>query len=137
MPTIIDAKEWIFDQLVTAKTNSEITIGGEVYIDKKPTTGKEDIVVGALLMNSDFWQNAVLNVNCYVPDIEIRTDGKVVMMPDRTRLKVIAQDVYAVLKDQTSDQTYRSYVEFTTQLEEIDEQSHFMNFRIQMYAVNY
>ncbi len=137
MPTIIDAKEWIFDQLVTAKTNSEITIGGEVYIDKKPTTGKEDIVVGALLMNNDFWQDVVLNVNCYVPDIEIKVDGKAVMMPDRTRLKVITQDVYAVLKNQTSDQTYRSYVEFTTQIKEIEEQTHVMNFRIQMYAVNY
>ncbi len=105
MPTVYDAKKWIFDQLVTAKTNSEIVIGGKVYIDKKPGVGKEDIVINSILMDSEFFQNAVLNVNCYVPDTSIRDEGRVIKMPDTDRLGVIAGDVYAVLKDSTESQT--------------------------------
>lgn len=137
MRTIQDAKWWIFDQLVTAKTNNDISISGEIYIDMKPGIGKEDIVVNAIVSDSRFWQNTVLNVNCYVPDIEVRTEGKVVMMPNFKRLRKITSDVTAAIKDKSSDQKYRSWIEQTVQFKEEQENAHYMNFRIQLHALNY
>jgi len=136
MTTIIDAKRWLFDQVVTAKTMGKITITGNVFIDKRPGKG-EDIVVGAIMSDSEFFQNTVLNVNCYVPDLQVNTGDKVMSVPDIDRLEDIAEEVYEVIKDVSSAQIYRSYVESMRQFEEEKEQSHYINFRVQMFAKNY
>lgn len=137
MPTIYDAKRWVYDLLVTAKNEGKINIDGQVYKDAKPSYGKEDIVVNSILMDNEFFQNAVLNVNCYVPDLEISSSSRVVRMPNFDRLEVIAADVAGVLKDNVDSQVYRSYIDRMEQIKEVEEDSHFVNFRLQLYAVNY
>lgn len=137
MPTIYDAKRWVYDLLVTAKNEAKIDIDGKVYKDAKPSYGKEDIVVNSILMDNEFFQNAVLNVNCYVPDLEVSSSGRVVRMPNFDRLEAIAEDVAGVLKDNVDSQVYRSYIDRMEQIKEIEEDSHFVNFRLQLYAVNY
>lgn len=137
MPTIYDAKRWVYDLLVTAKNEGKIDIDGQVYKDAKPSYGKEDIVVNSILMDNEFFQNAVLNVNCYVPDLEISSSSRVVRMPNFDRLETIAADVAGVLKDNVDSQVYRSYIDRMEQIKEVEEDSHFVNFRLQLYAVNY
>lgn len=137
MPTIYDAKRWVYDLLVTAKNEGKINIDGQVYKDAKPSFGKEDIVVNSILMDNEFFQNAVLNVNCYVPDLEISSSSRVVRMPNFDRLETIAADVAGVLKDNVDSQVYRSYIDRMEQIKEVEEDSHFVNFRLQLYAVNY
>lgn len=136
MTTIIDAKRWLFDQVVTAKSVGDINISGAVYMDKRPGL-KEDIVIGAITSDSEFFQNTVLNVNCYVPDLQVNTGDKVMFVPDIDRLEDIAEEVYEVIKDVSSAQIYRSYVESMRQFEEEKEQSHYINFRVQMFTKNY
>lgn len=135
--TIYDAKNWVFDVLVTAKTNSQIDIDGSVYMDKKPDSETEDIVVNAITGDSEFWQTTMLNVNCYVPDLEIRTGGTIQNYPNNERLEEIANQVYEVIRDVTSSQEYRFYVETISQFQIEEEKAHYVNFRVRLHAVNY
>lgn len=132
MITVIDAKEWVFDHIRDNNPN----ISGHIYIDKRPSFDKEDIVVNSIIGDSEFWQNIVLNVNCYVPDLRINTGGKVMNVPDRAQLKAIGSEMHSILDDFWVDQKYRAYVENMQQFEATEEESHYINFRIQMYAVN-
>lgn len=137
MATVIDAKEWVFEQLVNAVNANKISISGHIYIDKKPDEDKENIVVNSITGNDEFFQAFLLNVNCYVPNLSVNTGSKTISMPDRPRLKQIASDVYKVLKDHTKNQVYRSFIEDHVQEEEETENAHFINFRMRLNAINY
>ena len=137
MTTILDAKDWVFDQVVTAITNNQISINGNVYKDRKPGKGKECIVVNSITGDSEFFQANIINVNCHVPNKHVNNGEKITSVPDNTRLKAIADDVYEVLRTQVSDQVYRSDVENMTQFDEPEEDSTYINFRVRLNSVNF
>ncbi len=136
MANPIEAKEWLLSVLFESKQNGKININGNIYIDKKPSSENEDIVINSVTMNSDFFQMGIFNVNCYVPDLEINAGGKVQFMPNKTRLKQVTEEVYKVIKDFSVSQLYRAYVDEIRQEQEIEENTHFMNFRIILNAKN-
>lgn len=129
MATIIQAKRYVYDLL------KDVDVEGGVYIDKRPSID-EDIVVNSITANSDFWQNTIINVNCYVPDLEIKHKGREITVPNIARLQEISEDVYEIVKDNSMSQKYRLYTESMQQLEEVDERSHYINFRIQLFVKN-
>lgn len=133
--TVIQAKEWVFEELVKAKSSGEITINGEIYIDKKPTIDLEDIVINSITADNEYFQTVLLNVNCYVPDMKIKA-GNDMYMPNRARLKSISNQVKSVINDVTNPQMYRFYVEQIQQEEEPTEKSNFINFRVRVNILN-
>jgi len=131
MKTVLDGKDWILDELNANKPN----INGKIYIDKRPTTDKEDIVINSLTMNGEFMQNGVFNVNCYVPNIEVTTNGTKIQMPNKKRLKEIASDVYSKLKE-IYREDYNLSIENHSQIEEKTENANYINFRVSLNAFN-
>lgn len=139
MATVIDAKRWVLGQLNKAKQAGELPISGNVYIDKKPPasgTYKEDIVINSITGDNDFFQTIILNVNCYVLDLQVNAGGGNFYTPNIGRLDVVSKAVYKALKDNTVSQVYRSFIESSQQEEEPAENAHFMNFRIRVNALN-
>lgn len=131
MKTVIDGKDWILGELNTNKPN----INGKIYIDKRPTIDKEDIVINSLTMNGEFLQNGVFNVNCYVPNLSITMSGTTIQMPNKKRLKEIASEVYTILKEIYRDD-YSLSIENHTQIEEKTENANYINFRVSLNAFN-
>lgn len=129
MATIIQAKRYVYDLLKDAD------VEGGVYIDKRPSID-EDIVVNAITTDSNFWQSTIINVNCYVPDLEIKHEGREITVPNIARLEEIAEDVYDIVKSNSMSQKFRLYTESMQQLEEIEERSHYINFRIRIFVKN-
>lgn len=130
---MIGAKLWIRQVLFEANLN----ISGNIYIDRKPFTGKEDIVVNSVTSNDEFFQANILNVNCHVPDLKITSGGVEYDMPNTARLNEIAEQVKPVLRSAMKDQKYIAHIEFMRQEKEQEEHSHFINFQIRINAVNY
>lgn len=129
MKTVIDGKDWILEVLNAYKP----AISGKIYIDKRPTTDKEDIVINSLTMNGEFMQNGVFNVNCYVPNLSISTAGITTQIPNKKRLKEISADVYSKLNEVYRDH-YNLSIENHTQLEEKTENANYINFRVSLNA---
>lgn len=132
MKTVIDGKEWILSVLNANKP----TISGNIYIDKRPTTTKEDIVINSLTMNGRQMQNGVFNVNCYVPNLSIKVEGITTQIPDRVRLKAISSYVAEVLKSVYKNQQYNLSIENIEQFEEETEKANYINFRLNLNAFN-
>lgn len=131
MKTVIDGKDWILEVLNADKPS----INGKIYIDKRPTTDKEDIVINSLTMNGQFLQNGVFNVNCYVPNLSITTSGVTTQIPNKKRLKEIASDVYSKLKD-VNKKEFNISIENHSQIEEKTENANYINFRVSLNAFN-
>lgn len=136
MATVINGKEWIFNTILEAIQDNKINIDGAVYYDIKPTNDKEDIVVNSILMNNEFFQNGIFNVNCYIPDIKIFQEGKEFFVPNKSRIKEISEEVYPVLHDNTKRQSYRFYIDEMEEFREQNENTTYLNFRIQLNAKN-
>ncbi|WP_061084575.1 hypothetical protein [Chryseobacterium indologenes] len=132
MNTVIDGKEWILSVLNADKP----MISGSIYIDKRPSVSKEDIVINSITMTGNTFQTGVFNVNCYVPNLSINVGGVITQVPDRIRLKTISSHVAKVLKSVYKTQKYNISIENTAQFEEEAEKSSYINFRININAFN-
>lgn len=130
--TVFDGKQWILELL--NQSNVKTIISGKIYKDKRPVgSAKEDIVINALPMTSEFLQNGVFNVNCYVPYISIKIDGVDQNMPNNVRLEAIAKAVYPVLEEVYKDD-FNLEVDNHTTFEEEAEKASYINFRVSLNA---
>ena len=75
--------------------------GGYYHEGDRPdnSTG-EDIVVNTIDLTVDTLpQIGTSNVNIYVPDTSKKIHGKMMVLPNRTRLKALAREVTAIIRN--------------------------------------
>lgn len=126
--TTIESKQWILDILLNAEIDK--IINGKIYKDIRPVgSTSEDIVINSLVMNNQFLQNGVFNVNCYIPLVAITHNGITQKRKNLKRLKEIVDKVYQALDEFWNDDFYLEIINHQ-ELQEGEE--HFYNFRIEI-----
>lgn len=97
MKTPFDTNEILFGLL-----NGKTSIKGGYYHegDRPDNSTDEDIVVNTIDLSVDSLpQIGTSNVNIYVSDTSKKIRGKMMVMPNRTRLKELANEVAAIIRD--------------------------------------
>lgn len=134
MKTVYDGKQWILGLLLNGGIKS--VINGQIYKDRRVSGSVlEDIVINSIVMNNDYLQDGVFNVNCYVPYKKIKVNGVDQYQPDTAREEIIAKAVYPLLNKIWGD-GFNLTVENHTIFEEENEKANFINFRINLKAFN-
>lgn len=107
-------------------------IDGGVYVgDSRPLNStKEDVVVNTIDVQADsFPQVATTNVNIFVPDMEATIDGRLQVVANRERLKLISAVVRNIVNTMRVDGV-KFYVTNEVVLNEQSLNQHYVNLRI-------
>lgn len=131
MNTSYDIDKTLYRSLKAAVQAHTIPINGGVYNGDRPLNSKaEDITVRSLSVVSDgFPQDAVVNVNVYVPDI---AEGHGGYVRDGARLDVLSKSVMNYLSSLVYD-CVDVYVDNVTEIDEQEIHQHYVNFRVRLY----
>ena len=132
MITNIDAINEIIGLLIASPLNSAKT--GTIDIERPINSTKEDVAVGTLPITFQQLQSGVVNVNLHVPNIKITQNGiENKRYPNRPRFKTLAPMVLSALHNKTTTNLYLTVV--NSQLF-VEEESSYMNFRVEVKAKN-
>jgi hypothetical protein len=132
--TTIDIVETLWKKLDASTLKAMIT--GSIRKYERPAdSSSEDIVVNALPAINDDLQVTVANVNIYVPDLVIDENNVQEKVPDTARMKVLANEALKLLNDVT-DGDFNYDVQQQSMFEDLQSESHFINIRINFYAIN-
>lgn len=102
------------------------TISGGIYKLKRPTSSTlEDVVINSVALGDSNYQEGVLNVNAYVPNITVNNSS----LPNTARIKAI-ENACKVLQE-VYGEGYSFWVSSTSIYEETDIKSHYINNRIE------
>lgn len=93
--TTLDAVEAIFQVLKSAA----IVISGSIYRFQRPINSVEEdiVIIPVTPLTADQMQKGVLNVNVYVPSLDLPSDKT---QPNVTRFNDISKDILIALDDQ-------------------------------------
>lgn len=129
MRTIYDAKDIIVRHLLDY---AKPFITGDIYRDRRPmNSDKEDIVVNTLPLTMDTHQVGRMNVNLFVPFVQVKILGIVQDQPNNNRLRELANIVSdSLLNIHGSD--FNFYIEYMEEFEEKTEKANYINFRIRV-----
>lgn len=135
METTFEAVDAIYKVLNDGGFESLIT--GRMYKDVERPTGstKEDVVINCLPMSNDQVQLATINVNIYVPDLEIKVDSKPQFIKNTMRLKSLADAAISLLEF-VADDLHDFYIESQGVVPELSIHQHYVNLRIQYKYYN-
>lgn len=135
--TVIDVASLLFEHLkFSVLINSISGAKGDLCLYARPTNSRlEDVVINTLpIVEGEVWDECYLNVNIYVPDMDIKGDSS---QPDLNRLSILAR----FAKDSLEITHYAGDYTFSTKnqpgnlFKDIDKQ-HYMNFRVEFKAIN-
>lgn len=138
MRTTFDLEQILYDRLKTGDLASEIT--GSIYKRQRiPASQLEDVVIISLPVNADQIQEAVVNINIHVPNIEVTANG--VTNPDQPNFERLQS--LADLAKLELDDVYETQIGyyFNVQQQNVfsDEEAgdHYINFRIVFNSFNF
>lgn len=107
--------------------------GGELYKDQRPTnSGKEDIVISVLDGLNGQIQNAVINVNIYVPDVSRNVDK----IENTPRIRILSR-VAIELLETSNDGECRFHIEKQTCFKVEGADEHCINNKIKLEITNF
>lgn len=134
MKTAIDQVDIVWGRLNSSPLKTEIT--GSVRRVQRPfNSSAEDIVVNSLPITSLPLQTGIINVNIFVPDLQVSENGGQIGEPDLQRINEIGREAIKVLTDQWS--TDFSYtVQQNQVIKDNESASHYMNIRLEFYSIN-
>lgn len=131
MRTTLDAISIIFKVL---KQDVSSQISGDIYKLVRPLNSvKEDIIINALPVSEGLLQELALNINCYVPDIEVNVNGQVEKFPDTKRMNEVALLVIEAVEDVSNDD---NHFFVTNQAVIQDQAGHYVNLRLMFLFTN-
>lgn len=131
MRTTFDAISIIYKVL---KQDVSTQISGDIYKLVRPLNSKkEDIVINALPASEGLLQELALNINCYVPDIEVNVNGQVDKLPDTKRMNEVALLVIDAVEDVSNDD---NHFFITNQAVIQDQAGHYVNIRLMFLFTN-
>lgn len=132
MKTSLEAVDIAY-QALNASPVSGMLSGGIWKVKRPQNSSLEDIVINALPLTKTPLQRGIVNVNIYVPNLELGTDPLDKSRPNTLRLKQLGQAVQAVFEDYyTADLRTNLQVERDQLFDEGN--AHFLNFRILFYS---
>jgi hypothetical protein len=125
MKTQFDAINIVY-QVINASTLKG-AINGTLNKLKRPTgSDKEDIVINSITMGDTNFQEGVLNVNIYVPNISAVKSS----LPNTARLAVLSSLAHTALEEVSGD-NYSFWISTQAIFEEKDINYHFVNVRLE------
>lgn len=129
---VVDAINEIIGLLSGSPLKSAIS--GTIDVQRPINSTKEDVAVGTLPITFDQLQSGIVNVNLHVPNIKVTQNGiQNVQYPNRPRFKVLCPLVYTALQDKKTENLYITLINSQLMYEE---ESSYMNFRVEVKAKN-
>lgn len=134
MKTTLDLVDVLYNLLKTGALRDAIS--GKVYKMNRPINSDlEDVVINSLPITSDQLQEAVANVNIFVPDALISVNGQQTKVPNHTRLKQLARIAVDMLEEGISGDYYWE-VQQQTVIQDDESEQHFVNIRTEFFISN-
>ncbi len=137
MITTLSAIDLVYQLVSSSSINTAIT--GGIYKSKRPLNSDlEDTVINSLPIDSLQLQEVALNLNIYVPNLVITVGGvQDFTQPNYERLKYLADLSLSVINDQWIEQgNVNVSVIYQTVIEDQESNCHYINIRLQLYAIN-
>jgi hypothetical protein len=132
MKTSLEAVDFAYKALSSSPLAGMIS-GGIWKVKRPQNSSLEDIVINALPLTKSPLQRGIINVNIYVPNLELGTDPKDKSQPNTLRLKTLGQQVQTLFEDYYSpDRKTNLQIEKDQLFDEGN--AHFLNFRILFYS---
>lgn len=143
MRTTFDLEDIIYQVLIASPALISTTatkLSGGIYKSGGRPLGsvavKEDIVIGTLPVNNAQVQQAVMNINIHVPNLNLLIDNvQDKTKPDHVRLKVLT-DLVIGLVDNKTISNYWFDVQQQHVFEEPGANEHYSNIRLNFYSEN-
>lgn len=127
MKTNYDALDVIFNRLNTLVKPS---ISGKVYKLRRPLNSKlEDIVINALPIGDEVPKECIVNVNCYVPNIDTKISGVSTSSPDTKRMKEVANLVAESIEN-VDEQHCHYFISNQAVIQDEAAEEYYTNFRV-------
>jgi hypothetical protein len=135
MKTTLDLVDVVYGVLKVSSLKGSIS--GKVYEYQRPVNSNvEDVVINSLPITNQQLQQAIVNVNVFVPNLAVEETGDISrQVPDVTRLKTLAGLAVQELTDGISGD-YTWDVQQQTLIQEEESGQHFINIRIQFFVSN-
>jgi hypothetical protein len=134
MKTTLDLVDVVYNELKSGPLKSAIS--GGVYKYTRPLNSSlEDVVINSLPVTNQQLQQAIVNVNVFVPNADISLGGAQQKMADHVRLKALAALAVDELKDGISGD-YTWDVQQQTVIQDDESDSYYINIRLQFYVSN-
>jgi hypothetical protein len=134
MKTTLDLVDVVYNELKSGPLKS--AINGGVYKYTRPLNSSlEDVVINSLPVTNQQLQQAIVNVNVFVPNADISLGGSQQKMADHVRLKALGALAVDELKDGISGD-YTWDVQQQTVIQDDESDSYYINIRLQFYVSN-
>ncbi len=134
MKTTLDLVDVIYTELKVGLLKDAIT--GIVKKNSRPVnSNKEDAIINSLPITSEQLQEAIVNVNVFVPNLNVSLSGVQNKIADHSRLKALGRLAVDELTDGISGD-YTWDVQQQTVIEDNESDSHYVNIRVQFYISN-
>lgn len=136
MVNSIEIMEKMFDILNNGNVRTMIN-GGIYHQGQRPVNStKEDIVINVLSLTTESEpQSAIVNVNIFVPDVDMNVNGAVVKMANEARLNQLVKKV----EDAINASSVSNADVYTTEQYLLEEESigqHYFNVRVSWVIVS-
>lgn len=134
MKTTLDLVDVVYNELKSGPTKS--AINGGVYKYTRPVNSSlEDVVINSLPVTGEQLQQAIVNVNVFVPNQDVSIDEVQQKTANHVRLKALAALAVTELTDGISGD-YTWGVQQQTVIEDDESDSYYVNIRLQFYVSN-
>jgi hypothetical protein len=134
MKTTLDLVDVVYNELKSGPLKT--AINGGVYKYTRPLNSSlEDVVINSLPITNEQLQQAIVNVNVFVPNQDLSIGGTQNNTADHVRLKTLAALAVEELKDNISGD-YTWDVQQQTVIQDDESDSYYINIRLQFYVSN-
>ena len=132
MKSVAECKDIIYNSIADSILRSEIS--GGLYKDERPLgSTKEDIVVGMIDLSSGSVQAGTINVNIYVPYMDVTIGGLVQKKPNHSRLRDLSRLALDLLEEIYFEDC-SAWIANQAEIKEPNLDSMFANFRMEIRA---
>lgn len=135
MKTTLDVEEIIFNEI--KESGIKGLIGGDIYKhSSRPTnSADEDVVIGCVAVSDGQFQEAIANVNIYVPNLDVDIKGIHQSVANSRRLKQLSKVLYPIISNIRTGE-WRLDVLNQSVLTEVSWRVHIINFRVKLINLN-
>jgi len=134
MKTTIDIINILWQRLNTSSLKTEIS--GEISKEPVFNSKLEDVIINALAVLNIQYGPAVVNINAFVPDIQISRKGGQIGVQNTKRLNELAKLIMEILQDQWTAEYNYDVQQALGPFKDEESGKHYMNIRIEFYLVN-
>lgn len=136
MHTDNDIKDNVFHFLVNSELKTAVS--GEIRkISRSPHSADEDVIISVLANDSPKQiQQAFVNVNVYVKDVEMKAGNEIYLVEDTNRTKELSKVMADLFKSSVNGDGYRLSLENQRVLKGENTHEHVISTRLLYQCVN-